>query len=500
MSHEIRTPLNAILGFAALARERQHGDPELRRQIGLIEKAGQALLTVINDVLDLSKIEAGKIELEERPLVLRTLVEDCLSLTCGLAKQKQLSLRCVVAPEIPARIMADEARLRQVLLNLLNNAVKFTPSGSVVLSVEPSPAAGRMTISVSDTGIGIAPDRIPHLFQDFMQVDGSISRHYGGTGLGLSISRRLVALMGGEVGVSSVVGQGSTFHVELPIQEAPVETPLMESPPSSARPVTPRRILLVDDLAINLEIVGEMLAAAGHHVSSVGSGPAAISAYRAERHDLILMDVQMPDMDGLEATRRIRNLDARGRAVPVIALTANVFSQQIASYREAGMNDHLGKPFHRDGLLAMVDRWTGDGMAELASGVDDTLAEPPAPVLDRERHDELMGLIGPEKVLDLVSRLREDLRERLRSAAPDALRADAHSMVSTAGLLGFAELSAAARTLEQAIADDGEIAVPLTRLLAARTAALAAMASLSVASSQPRLIPSFIAGQTRAKA
>ncbi|WNJ89973.1 PAS-domain containing protein [Bosea sp. 685] len=473
MSHEIRTPLNAILGFATLARERQGHDQELRRQIELIQKAGEALLTIINDVLDLSKIEAGKVELEERPLDLRGLVSDCLSLTHGLATLKGLALDCVVDPAIPARVIADEARLRQILLNLLNNAVKFTPSGSVSLSVTPAPQAGHMVLAVSDTGIGIAADRLPHLFQDFVQVDGSISRQFGGTGLGLSISRRLAVLMGGEIGASSVFGQGSIFQITLPITEAGIETPpsaAIETP--SAITATPRRILLVDDLSINLEIVGAMLAKAGHHVSFASSGPNAISAYREQRHDMILMDVQMPDMDGLETTRHIRELDAQGRSVPVIALTANVFSQQIASYRRAGMNDHLGKPFRRATLLAMIDRWTGDGAPIRASRMEIAAA---APMLDQDCQDELARLIGTEKVLELLTRLAEDLPRRLRSAASDALRADAHVMVSTAGLLGFAQLSATARELEQAIDAEDDIAPPLAQLLAVRTATMQEM-------------------------
>lgn len=480
MSHEIRTPLNAILGFAALARERQGHDPELRRQIGLIQKAGEALLTIINDVLDLSKIEAGKVELEERPLDLRDLVADCLALTHGLATGKGLTLACIVDAAIPARLLADEARLRQIMLNLLNNAVKFTPAGVVRLTAERAAEPGMMILSVSDTGIGIVADRLPHLFQDFVQVDGSISRQFGGTGLGLSISRRLAELMGGTIGVESVVGQGSTFRVALPMREAPTELPVATAVVrSSTAPVTPRRILLVDDLDINLEIVGEMLKTAGHVVTFADGGPSAISAYRDERHDIILMDVQMPDMDGLETTRNIRELDAQGFAVPVIALTANVFSQQIARYREAGMNDHLGKPVRRDALLAMVERWAE--RAEGAEALSPRAAERDTrePVLDDACQGELVTLIGRDKVRELLTRLADDLRARFRSAALATLRADAHNIVSSAGLLGFAALSAAARKLEQTIEAEGDVAIALSQLLAERARAIEAIAGLS---------------------
>lgn len=476
MSHEIRTPLNAILGFAALARERQSRDPELRRQMELIQKAGESLLTIINDVLDLAKVEAGKIELEERPLDLQGLVEDCLSLTRGLAEQKGIALHCVVAAATPARIVADEARLRQVLLNLLNNAVKFTHAGEVLLKVDPAPAGDRMAISISDTGIGISQERIEHLFQDFVQGDGSISRQYGGTGLGLSISRRLITLMGGEIGVTSVLGEGSTFHFHLPLIEAQPEAGL----PSQGRAEEPggfvmRSILLVDDLSINLEIVSEMLGSAGHRVTVASNGPSAISLYREHRHDLILMDVQMPDMDGLETTRQIRDIDAQARDVPVIALTANVFSQQIESYREAGMNDHLGKPFHRDALLAMVARWAGQRVGAERS---EAPTEETPPLLDCACQLELSGLIGVDKTWELLLRFRDDLPGRLRSASTEALRADAHAIVSTSGLLGFARLSAAARELEQTIDAGGDIALALSELLAARKATMECVAGL----------------------
>jgi PAS domain S-box-containing protein len=478
MSHEIRTPLNAILGFAALARARQGRDPELSRQIGLIEKAGASLLTILNDVLDLAKIEAGKVELELLPLDFAELADDCVALTRGLADQKGLRLDCVFAADFPARIVADEARVRQVLLNLLNNAVKFTPSGTVTLSVARSADGTRMGVCVSDTGIGISQERIAHLFQDFVQVDGSISRHYGGTGLGLSISRRLVELMGGSIGVESVVGEGSRFHFDLPLVEAREDEGRKrrdEAVPAAA--IVPRSILLVDDLSINLEIVSEMLLSAGHRVDLADSGPQAITLFRERRHEMILMDVQMPDMDGLETTRRIRDIDEAARLTPIVALTANVFSQQVESYRDAGMNDHLGKPFGRDALLAMVERWS-DPEKRPALPPDPPPADPAPAALDRACLDELTQLLGPAKVRELLRRFRTELPDRLRSAASSALRADAHAMISTAGLLGFARLSAAARALEQAVDTGGDVAPPLTSLLAARKAAIATLDDL----------------------
>ena len=473
MSHEIRTPLNAILGFAALAQRGRSLDPELSRQLVLIEKAGSSLLTIINDVLDLSKIEAGKLELERHPLRLRDLAEDCLSLTHWQAQEKGLGLDCHIVDDAPCRIVADEARVRQVLLNLLNNAVKFTPAGWVSLTIGRSGDGDRLVFAVEDTGIGISPERIGALFQDFVQGDGSISRQFGGTGLGLAISRRLAHLMGGDIEVQSVPGAGSTFRFHIPLVEAVARD--ADDAVGVLQPVArhvPRRILLVDDLDINLEIVGAMLRSAGHEVETAGSGPQAIASYRAQRHDLILMDVQMPDMDGLETTRRIRELDAAGRRVPVIALTANVFSQQVERYRLVGMNDHLGKPLDRDTLLARIDRWTQDSDAPEPEAKG---SQPPA--ADRTL-GELVALIGEAKVVELLGRLRAELPGRFVAPDPETLRADAHAIASSAGLLGFSVMSEAARALETAL-DSGQDMVPvLARALLARQETIARITEL----------------------
>ena len=472
MSHEIRTPLNAVLGFASLAQRTPDLAPALSRQLALIEKAGSSLLTIINDVLDFSKIEAGRLELEQRPLDLRRLAEDCLSLTRWLAEEKKLQLECAVDPETPGIVVADETRVRQVLLNLLNNALKFTPAGQVTLRICCDWSAGRLIFVVEDSGIGISPQRIDTLFQDFVQGDGSISRQYGGTGLGLSISRRLARLMGGDIEAESVLGFGSRFRFHIPVvTAAPVDAAAGASSLSVPDLYAPRRILLVDDLEINREIVAAMLRSAGHEVEIAADGPNAIANYRARRHDLILMDVQMPGMDGLEATRRIRELDAGGRSVPIVALTANVFSQQIESYREAGMSDHIGKPFERDVLLVKIEKLTSgrDSVQPPASGGQ----IPPACPAIGDKLAELTRLVGARKTLELLARLRDELPERFKDIERDTLRGDAHVVASSAGLLGYAALSAAARKLEQEVEHGGDIGLSLTQVLAERAAALA---------------------------
>ncbi|MCA0417711.1 MAG: response regulator [Proteobacteria bacterium] len=472
MSHEIRTPLNAILGFASLAQRTPDLAPNLSRQLALIEKAGASLLTIVNDVLDFSKIEAGRLELEQRPLDLRRLAEDCLSLTRWLAEEKKLRLECAVDPETPDIIVADETRVRQVLLNLLNNALKFTPAGQVTLRICCDWGVGRLIFVVEDSGIGISPRRIDTLFQDFVQGDGSISRQYGGTGLGLSISRRLARLMGGDIEAESVLGFGSRFRFHIPVvTAAPADAASGGSNLTVPDTYTPRRILLVDDLEINQEIVAAMLRSAGHEVEIAADGPNAIANYSARRHDLILMDVQMPGMDGLEATRRIRELDTGGNSVPIIALTANVFSQQIESYGEAGMSDHIGKPFERDVLLVKIEELMSS--RDTAQDVASSGPIPPAYPAIGDKLAELLRLVGARKTHELLTRLRDDLPERFKDARQDKLRSDAHVVASSAGLLGYAALSTAARKLEQEIECGGEVELSLTHVLAERAAALA---------------------------
>lgn len=471
MSHEIRTPLNAILGFASLAQRAPDLAPDLGRQLALIEKAGSSLLTIINDVLDFSKIEAGRLELEQRPLDLCRLAEDCLSLTRWLAEEKKLKLEYAVDPATPGMIVADETRVRQVLLNLLNNALKFTPAGQVTLRICCDWSVDRLIFVVEDSGIGISPQRIDTLFQDFVQGDGSISRQYGGTGLGLSISRRLARLMGGDIEAESVLGLGSRFRFHIPVvMAAPVDATSGASNRTVPDTYKLRRILLVDDLEINQEIVAAMLRSAGHEVEIAADGPSAIANYRARRHDLILMDVQMPDMDGLEATRRIRELDTAGNSVPIVALTANVFSQQVESYREAGMSDHIGKPFERDVLLGKIEELMSsrDPDQDLASSGP----VPPAYPAIGDKLAELTRLVGARKTLELLARLRDELPERFKDIKRDKLRGDAHVVASSAGLLGYAALSAAARNLEQEMERDGDIALSLAHVLAERAAAL----------------------------
>ncbi|AWB22292.1 PAS domain-containing protein [Methylobacterium currus] len=368
MSHEIRTPLNGVIGYAELLVREGDLSPEQRRSAERIQEAGQALLTVVNDVLDFSKIEAGQIDLDPQPFGPAALADSAVSIVRTAADAKRLALSVETAPGLASRLVGDPDRLRQVLLNLVNNAIKFTPAGRVTLHLSSAPlACGRhaLRVAVSDTGIGIPADRLGQLFQRFSQVDGSIQRRFGGTGLGLAISRQLIEAMGGEIGVESRPGAGSTFWFAVPLPAAAEGEAARERPPLAPL-ARPARILLVEDSPVNQDIARAILERRGHQVTVAGDGAEAILAVQAGGYDVVLMDVQMPGMDGLTATRHIRALDRPASRLPIVALTANVLPQQIAQFRAAGMDDHVGKPFRPDEFLATVERWSVPRTADAA--------------------------------------------------------------------------------------------------------------------------------------
>jgi len=355
MSHEVRTPLNSIIGFTNLVLESGRLGPEPRRHLEQVKGAASALLTVVDDVLDFSKIEAGQVELEPQPFALRAVVENAASIVRGIAGERGIPIEVAVEADLPGIVVGDADRLRQILLNLLNNAVKFTPQGRVRLEVRSR--GGRVRFSVTDTGIGIAPQKLSRLFERFYQVDSSIRRKFGGTGLGLAISKKLVELMGGAMGATSREGEGSTFWFEVALPHSGRPFPSAQAGPH-ASVSRPARILLVEDVDINQELARLILERAGHQVDVAFDGGEALNALQKAAYDLILMDVQMPVMDGITATERIRAMAGPLASIPIIAMTANVLPDQIATFRRAGMNDHVGKPFQVGELLAAVARWT----------------------------------------------------------------------------------------------------------------------------------------------
>ena len=362
MSHEIRTPLNAVIGLTYLLRQDRPTAVQ-RLRLDKIDTAAQHLLAVISDVLDLSKIEAGHLQLERADFELLGLIEDVRRLLADSARAKGLALR-VEAPGQPLWLRGDVTRLRQALLNYGGNAVKFTDQGSVCLSVhlDESGDPVRLRFEVRDTGVGVAPDQLPLLFGTFSQADVSTSRRFGGSGLGLAITRRLVQLMGGEVGVHSEAGRGSCFWFTVSLPRGQAATPLPQAAQDADLEARLRcrhggaRVLLVEDNPINREVAEVLLAEVGLVVDAVDTGLRAVAAVDAQHYDLVLMDMQLPELDGPEATRRIR-AQPRHAALPILAMTANVFAEDRHRCLDAGMNDFVSKPVRPRDLYDALLRW-----------------------------------------------------------------------------------------------------------------------------------------------
>ena len=361
MGHEIRTPLTSISGFMDLLKHTDGLSSQQRRYVDLVQTANAALLAIVNDILDFSNVEAGEMELERRPFRTSAMIEDAMTIVGAGALAKNIQMKSVVNPNVPEWLMGDQGRLRQVLLNLLSNAVKFTESGTITIDVRLQTYGDhreRVRFSVTDTGIGVAADRQHRLFKKFSQADSSMSRRHGGAGLGLAICKQLVELMDGQIGIHSDVDQGSTvwFTANLPAVNPPASQSSSEAP---VKFVVDKkvRILVVDDIETNREIVEAYLRDNNYEVAAVGSAVEAIRLLRSEPYDVILMDIQMPFMDGVAATRCIRALPHAYKDIPIIAMTGNVLPQQVRSFLAAGMNDHVGKPIERAKLYSSVRRW-----------------------------------------------------------------------------------------------------------------------------------------------
>lgn len=359
MSHEIRTPLTAVIGFAQVLEGLGDLSDRARTYVSRIVTSGRDLLQIVNDVLDFSKLEAGRVELDPQPFELAPFLDETLSMVLASAKQKGVAVELQRRGDLPKAVRADAGRLRQVLLNLLSNAVKFVERGTVTLRCLTD-AAGRLRFEVTDTGFGIAPEDMPSLFRRFSQLDGSNTRQYGGSGLGLAISKALVEAMGGEIGVESVKGKGSTFWftIEAPnVDEGADQNGEVDA--ALAEEANPRalKVLAVDDFAMNRELMAILLEPFDVRITEASNGSEAVEAADRTAFDVILMDLQMPVMDGLTATREIRANSRLNRATPVLAVTANVLRQQVEACLAAGMNDHIGKPIEPDDFLSKITRW-----------------------------------------------------------------------------------------------------------------------------------------------
>ena len=366
ISHEVRTPMNGVLGMLELLLKTTMTD----KQRGFTENAirsGRNLLLLINDILDFSKIESEKLKLEHAPFRLKNTIEDALQVVAEDANRKNLELITEIA-DIDCDLVGDEQRLRQVFINLVGNAVKFTDSGYVKIRVEQTAVYKngiQLKFEVSDTGIGIKPEALPHIFKDFTQQDDSTTRKFGGTGLGLAITKQLVNMMGGEIHVQSKPGEGSSFWITLQFETRPAVHHVDEvqdkasgfSQASADELLLNARILLAEDNAINQEVASAMLESVGCEVIAVNDGLQALHMLQTNPFDLVLMDCQMPNMDGFEATKNIRGDQAKYPQIPIIALTADIQHGIMDQCRRAGMDDYLSKPFTHESLMEMVSKW-----------------------------------------------------------------------------------------------------------------------------------------------
>jgi len=485
MSHEIRTPLNAIVGLSHLLLQ-DAPDAGQRDRLRKIDGASQHLLSIINDVLDLAKIEAGKISLDASDFQLGVVFDSVRSMVLETARPKGVDVVVDIDAQLPTWLRGDPVRLRQALLNLAGNAVKFTESGQVTLRAErvttSSDSSVRVRLSVSDTGIGIPAERLPDIFEAFEQVDTSLSRRHAGTGLGLTITKRLAELMGGEVGIDSRVDEGTTVWLELDLEHGTQPSVLAADAASlgALRSFAGRRVLVAEDHDINRDVALALLHAAGLDATSAVDGHDALALAARSDFDLVLMDVQMPNLDGLAATRALRKLE-RYASVPILAMTANVFADDRAACLAAGMNDIVPKPVEPEVLYATLLRWLGQGDAA-------TTAQPPplpgaTPPLRtrnpsaqaaalRAALNEIPGLDvargtravsgDVEHYLTLLERFSAAHRadaERLRelsgdasSDARDAARRSMHALKGAAGTLGAHTIEHAAAAIEYALA------------------------------------------------
>jgi two-component system, sensor histidine kinase and response regulator len=479
MSHELRTPLNGIIGMAEIALSTGMDDHQ-RQMLQIIDRESNALLRIINDILDFSKVEAGKMEIEKRPFGLDTLLDEVADTMVPQARQKGLELITHLPPEIPTRLKGDAMRIKQVLLNLAGNALKFTHQGEIRISVtlkKETEQQAHIELSVKDTGIGIAPEKQAAIFEGFTQADQSTTRKYGGTGLGITISQQLVALMGGQLTLESREHAGTTFRFTLAFDRQPAEAE--EQPrPSGANPQAggdpaqhmDGRILLVEDYATNQIVASRHLKAVGLQVDIAENGQQAVDAYQQHDYDLILMDVQMPIMDGYEATGAIRELEAETTPrsseehdprhhTPIIAMTANALKSDRDKCLAAGMDGFITKPIKRDTLLKTVSQWVCNGhKGETPCGKtglpEDTHQSKAAPLpIDLqtaiEEFDDRPLVL--EVADELVSHARQQLqtmKKALNNQDFDRLRKEAHSVKGGAWTIEARPLGDLAETIE----------------------------------------------------
>ncbi|MDN3521701.1 ATP-binding protein [Halomonas ramblicola] len=460
VSHEIRTPLNGVIGMSDLLMDECPAG-QARQYAATIHDSAGLLLGLINDLLDFSKVEAGRLELEQRPLALGELLEGTLAMFAPRAEARSVQLVGWLDPELPSRIMTDPGRLRQVLLNLVSNAVKFTESGEVRVAVRREEGEA-IRFEVADTGCGIPPDQLERIFEPFRQGDASTARRYGGTGLGLAISRRLVEAMGGRLEVVSEPGVGSRFWCVLPLvptRQATTGEPMASQPRQVA--LEGARLLVVEDNPVNQRVAAAMLERLGCRVTVAESGATALEFLRHRRFDLIFMDVQMPGMDGLEVTRRLRERHGWAAEVPVVAMTAGGPGGEQARCLAAGMNGYLTKPLLQGALLEVLNRHLQDASVAVAEA-------PARGAMDHETLVDLLTLqtlrdsLGEQGLAALIELYRGQVEARLAELTT-ALASDgtgqqacqaAHQLKGESSSLGAVKVAGLAARLER-LAQEG---------------------------------------------